>query len=120
MAVKVSTSPAVTGFGVALNVRVVEMGSSSKVAVTAWAALMVTVQLPTPLHIPDQPLKMASLAAVAVNVTTRPLAMAVVQVRLQLTSPPLLLTPPFPSPTMATVRASLGPAMTKLTDSEMR
>lgn len=44
-----------------------------KVAVTARAADIVTVQLPVPLHAPLQPLKAEPVAEEAVSVTTVPL-----------------------------------------------
>ena len=45
-----------------------------KVAVTVVAALMLTVQVPVPVHAPLQPLKVEPAAGVAVSVTTVPLA----------------------------------------------
>jgi hypothetical protein len=40
-----------------------------KVAVTDWAAVIVTLQLPVPEHAPPQPLKVEPEAAAAVRVT---------------------------------------------------
>jgi len=45
-------------------------GFGNKVAVTDWAALIVTTQLPVPLHpAPLQPVNADPTAGVAVNVT---------------------------------------------------
>lgn len=103
MAVKVSTSPSVTGLGVAANVSVVEIGSRSKVAVTALLASMVTVQLALPLQAPDHPLKDESLSAVAVKVRIVPGFRAAVQVRPQSIADGTLVMFPLPSPVFATV-----------------
>ena len=43
-----------------------------KVAVTLFAAFMVSVQVPVPEHAPDQPAKLELLPGVAVRVTTPP------------------------------------------------
>ena len=56
-------------------------GCSAKVAVTAWAALIVTVHVPVPVHPPPlQPLKVEPVAGVAVKVTAVPLPKAEEQV----------------------------------------
>ena len=47
-------------------------GQTVKVAVTALASVIVTVQSPTPLHAPDQPMKRASPAGAAVMVSAVP------------------------------------------------
>jgi len=47
--------------------------SRVKVAVTAIAAVIVTVQMPDPTHDPDQPLKVEPTSEMAVRVTTVPL-----------------------------------------------
>ena len=46
---------------------------SVKVAVTDWAALIVTTQAPVPVHAPVQPVKVEPAAAAAVSVTDVPL-----------------------------------------------
>ena len=103
MAVKVSTSPSVTGLGVATNVNVVEIGRRSKVAVTALTASMVTVQLPAPLQAPDQLVKDESLSAVAVKVRIVPGSRVAVQVRPQSMAAGTLVMLPLPSPVLLTV-----------------
>ena len=48
-------------------------GAVLKVAVTAWAWLIVTAQAPVPAQAPPQPAKVEPAAAVAVRLTTVPL-----------------------------------------------
>ena len=67
-----------------------------KEAVTFLVALSVTVQLAVPLHAPDQPLKVAPLAGVAVRVTAVPLVNEALQVLPQLMPLGLLLMVPLP------------------------
>src|SRR5436309_2609295 len=80
-------------------------GFGKKVAVTGWAALIVTTQIPVPLHpAPLQPLNTDPLAGVAVSVTDVPLANDALQVAPQLIPTGLLVTVPPPLPVLVTVR----------------
>jgi hypothetical protein len=51
---------------------IVKTAAVAKFAVTAFAASIVTVHPPVPLHGPDHPVKMLDADAVAVSVTTVP------------------------------------------------
>lgn len=75
----------------------------SKVAVTFFAASMVTVQVPAPLQSPLQPTNTEPLAGVAVSVTTAPLWKDAVQVAPQSMPGGLLVTVPEPVPVRFTV-----------------
>ena len=80
-------------------------GFGKKVAVTDWAALIVTTQIPVPLHpAPLQPLNTDPLAGVAVSVTDVPLANDALHVAPQLIPTGLLVTVPLPLPAFVTVR----------------
>src|SRR3989442_12917995 len=82
-------------------------GFGKKVAVTDWAAFIVTTQLPVPLHpAPLQPLNADPLAGVAVKVTDVPLTKAALHVVPQLIPAGLLVTFPPPLPASVTVRMS--------------
>jgi len=76
-----------------------------KVAVTALAAVMVTLQVPVPEQAPLQPAKVEPAAAVAVRVTGVPLAKLALQVLGQLMPLGLLLTEPDPVPVSVTLSA---------------
>lgn len=76
-----------------------------KVAVTAFAALMVTEQVPVPVQAPLQPVKVDPAAAVSVKVTTVPLLKLALQVLGQLIPLGLLLTVPLPVPAGVTLNA---------------
>ncbi len=78
-----------------------------KVAVTALAALMVTLQVPVPLQAPLQPAKVDPADAVAVKVTSVPLAKLALQVLGQRMPAGLLLTEPDPVPAGVTVNAKV-------------
>src|SRR5438445_4807164 len=80
-------------------------GFGKKVAVTDWAAFIVTTQLPVPLH--PAPLQLPNtdpLAGTAVNVTDVQLANDALQVAPQLIPTGLLVTVPPPLPVLVTVR----------------
>jgi len=80
-------------------------GFGKKVAVTDWAAFIVTTQLPVPLH--PAPLQLPNtdpLAGVAVNVTDVPLANDALHVAPQLIPAGLLVTVPLPLPALVTLR----------------
>ena len=76
----------------------------SKVAVTACAADMVTVQVPVPLQAPDQPVKLEPLAGVALSVTLAPETKLAVQVAPQSMPDGELETVPVPDPARVIVR----------------
>jgi hypothetical protein len=76
-----------------------------KLAVTAAAALMVTVHVPVPVHAPLQPVKVAPAAGVAVSVTAVPLLKAAEHVVPQLMPAGALVTVPDPAPARFTVSA---------------
>src|ERR1700728_5185804 len=78
----------------------------AKAAVTLSAALMVTTQLPLPLHAPLQPLKNQPLAGVSVSVTCVPLAKLALQVEPQLIPDGVLVTVPLPDTPAESVYAS--------------
>ena len=74
------------------------------VAVTFWAALMVTVQGLVPLHPPPlQPVKVEPPLGVAVSVTVVPLVKLAVQVLPQVIPAGLEVTEPEPVPFSVTV-----------------
>src|SRR5688500_10414832 len=73
----------------------------TKLAETFLAASMVTVHGPEPLHAPDQPVN-ASVAEVAVRVTTVPWTKSCEQVVPQTMPPTSLVTTPVPMPVLAT------------------
>jgi hypothetical protein len=75
------------------------------VAVTAVAAVIVTVQVPVPSHGALQPVNVDPVAGVAVNVTWVPLAKLAEQVGMQLMPAGVLVTVPVPLPASVTVSA---------------
>src|SRR5439155_25507079 len=77
----------------------------AKVAMTARAALIVTLQVPVPVQLPLQPVKVAPAAGAGVRVTTVPVVRAVEQVAPQEIPAGLLVTVPLPAPALDTVRA---------------
>lgn len=79
---------------------------SSKVAVTALAPSMVTVQAPVPEHGPLHPTKVDPFAAAAFKVTLVALAKEAEQVAPQLIPAGLDVTEPEPVPARVTVRVS--------------
>lgn len=80
----------------------------SKVAVTALAAFMVTVQVPVPVQAPLQPAKLEPAAAVALRVTLVFSVKLEVQVLPQLIPAGVLLMAPPPVPAFVTLRAKVG------------
>jgi len=78
-----------------------------KVAVTAFAALMVTLQVPVPEQAPLQPAKVDPADAAAVKVTTVPLLKLALQVLGQTIPLGLLVTVPDPVPAGVTVNAKV-------------
>src|SRR5205807_9093238 len=77
----------------------------AKVAMTARAALIVTLQVPVPVQLPLQPVKVAPAAGAGVRVTTVPVVRAVEQVAPQEIPAGVLVTVPLPAPALVTVRA---------------
>ncbi len=75
-----------------------------KFAVTLRAWLIVTVQVPVPVHAPLQPVKVEPLAAAAVNVTLAPALNAALQALPQLILLGVLVIVPVPVPVLFTVR----------------
>ena len=71
-----------------------------KVAVTDWAAVIVTVHVPVPLHAPLQPVKVEPVVGAAVSVTEAPLVKEAEQVLPQLMPDGLLLTVPLLAPVL--------------------
>jgi len=89
---------------VTLNAKVAAL---LNVAVTARAALIVTVQVDVPVHAPLQPAKLEPLAGPAVNVTDVPLAKLALQVAPQLIPVGADETVPVPVPAGVTVSANV-------------
>jgi hypothetical protein len=77
------------------------------VAVTAVAAVIVTVQVPVPSHGALHPVNVEPVAGVAVNVTCVPPAKFAEQVGIQLIPAGALVTVPAPLPASVTVSAKL-------------
>src|SRR5438445_3340336 len=75
----------------------------AKVAMTARAALIVTLQVPVPVQLPLQPVKVAPAAGAGVRVTTVPVVRAVEQVAPQEIPADELVTVPLPVPDLVTV-----------------
>jgi len=91
------------GFVTAVSMRSIPL--TINVAVTDWAAFIVTTQLPVPVHpAPLQPVNTEPPAGVAVNVTEVPLANDAVHVAPQLIPAGLLVTVPPLLPVLVTVR----------------
>ena len=91
----------------------------SKVAVTDCAALIVTVQMPVPVHAPLQPPKVEPAAGVAVRVIGVPLSYTAEQfaaVSGQSKRPALEDTLPRPVPALATVRMNVCGLKVAVTD----
>jgi hypothetical protein len=81
---------------------------SAKAAVTLWAALMVTVQVPVPVQPPPvQPEKVEPAAGAAVSVTAVPLANEAEHVAPHEMPAGLLVTVPLPVPDLATVNVEV-------------
>jgi hypothetical protein len=91
------------------------LGLTAKVAVTARAALMVTLQVPVPVQLPLQPEKVEPAAGAAVKVTAVPLVKDAEQVALQSMPAGALVTVPVPAPALVTVRAKDGKAKVAVT-----
>ncbi|MBK7001894.1 MAG: hypothetical protein IPH35_18575 [Rhodoferax sp.] len=74
----------------------------ANVAITLLAAVILTVQVPVPLHAPPQPAKLLPAAGVAASVTLVPLANAALHVLPQLMPAGALVTVPVPVPLLLT------------------
>jgi hypothetical protein len=77
----------------------------AKLAVTAFAASMATMQVPVPEHAPDQPVKVDEAVGVAVSVTVAPAAKAAEQTLPQAMPEGADVTVPVPAPLLSTVKA---------------
>jgi hypothetical protein len=89
----------------------------ANVAVTDWAALIVTVHVPVPVQPPPlQPLNVEPAAGVAVKVTAVPLANPAEQVAPQEMPVGALVTVPLPAPALLTVSVKLCWANVAVTD----
>ena len=88
------------------------------VAVAAFAAVMVTPQVPVPLQAPLQPAKVEPVDAAAVSVTTVPLVKLALQALGQLIPLGLLLTVPDPVPANVTESAKAGAVTVTVTEVE--
>jgi hypothetical protein len=89
-----------------------------KVAVTARAAVIDTVQVDVPVHAPLQPAKLEPLAAAAVSVTEAPLAKFALHVAPQLMPPVFDVTVPEPVPFLLTVNAKVVELLLKVAVTE--
>jgi len=85
-----------------------------KVAVTARAADIDTVQAPVPVHAPLQPVNVEPLAAAADSVTDVPLAKFALQVDPQLTPAGVDVTVPVPVPAFVTLSANVVAELLKV------
>ena len=74
-----------------------------KLAVTARAELIVTVQAPVPVQLPLQPVKVEPATGAAVKVTMVPVANAAEQLAPQEMPAGALVTVPVPTPVLLTV-----------------
>lgn len=99
-----STVPVPEPARVTVNVSVVEPLNE---AVTAVAALSVTMQVPVPVHAPLQPANVDPLAGAAVSVTGVPVAKLPEHVGPQLMPAGALVTVPLPLPAGVTVSVKL-------------
>src|SRR5215471_14488997 len=90
---------------IVLGVMPLTEGMLVKVAVTACAALTVTVHVPFPAQLPLQPLNEDPAPGVAVSVTAVPLANPAEHVAPQMMPAGELVTVPVPVPAMLTVSA---------------
>src|SRR4029450_11428413 len=94
-----------------LGTRQIDAGAAPlrpKVAITAWSAVIVTMQLPAPEQSPDQPVKRFRPVAFAVSVTVVPPANAATHVEPQLIPAGELVTVPVPTPAFVTVSVWVG------------
>jgi hypothetical protein len=78
------------------------MLAGPKVAVTDSAAVIVTLQVDTPVHAPDQPLKVLLAVGTSFSVTRAFCAKLAEHVAGQLIPAGLLVTVPVPDPAMVT------------------
>jgi hypothetical protein len=77
------------------------------VAVTLRAAVMLTVQVPVPVHAPLQPVKVEPVVAAAVRVTDAPELNAALQVLPQVIPAGFDVTVPVPVPLLVRVRVEV-------------
>ena len=108
LAVSVLLAPAATVAGAALKVQTGVAKLRAKVAVTFCAALMLTTQLPVPVHAPLQPVKLLPAADVAVRVTLAPVVKDALQLVPQLMPAGVLVIVPEPVPLRATLSVTVA------------
>jgi len=100
-----ATIPVPVPFLVTLSVEVLGGVAAANVAVTLWAAVIVTAQLPVPVQAPLQPVNVEPVAGVAVRVTFVPRLKLALHVAPQLMPAGDEVTVPLPVPALPTVRA---------------
>src|SRR4030095_2026552 len=88
----------------------------AKIAVTARAALIVTLQAPVPVQAPLQPAKVEPVAGAAVRLTAAPLVNEAEQVAPQEMPAGVLVTVPLPVPDLVTVSAKDGKMKVAVTE----
>jgi hypothetical protein len=100
--------PPITLVGLTVSEESAAGGMELKVALTDFAASMVRLHAPVPLHAPLQPAKVEPESGVAAKLTTVPFAKLAEHVVPQEIPDGVLVTVPVPAPLLATVRVK-GP-----------
>ena len=90
------------------TVNVYCVGSNAKVAVTVFAAFIVTIHEPVPVHAPLQPINFDPVDGAADNVTTVPALYGLEQSAPHEIPAGALVTVPAPVPVFVTVKAYCG------------
>src|SRR6185312_14623895 len=110
VSVPVDEFPPITLVGLTVIEESAAGGLELKVALTDFAASMVTLHAPVPLQAPPQPANAEPVSGVAVKLTTVPLAKLAEHVVPQEIPGGVLVTVPVPVPLLATVREK-GPGL---------